>query len=197
VIIAVEGLMCVGKSSAIRRCTAPDVEHIDEVLDASDIALVPPVRMPDRAHSSHEWFVRNDWAKSSRIRGSHKHVLLDRYFVSTMAYMHSASRGAGHVLEFEELWSRCFEPLAQPDLWIMVQEDPRSSFARAATLRPHLLAGEWATEASVARLCRAFESTFDWLTDRGIAQSLRRVTSDQLRQDPEYLIRCFDSEASA
>lgn len=191
-IVAVEGLMCVGKSTAIRNCALVDVERIAEVLSDVEIRQIPAIRrMPATPYPSNDWFIRNDWAKSRKICNSSKNVLLDRYFVSTMAYMHSASQAAGRVLEFSELWHSCFEPLARPDLWIMVEEDPRSSFARASAIRPQSLTGEWATAASVARLQRAFDAAFEWLSNEGVVRHFVRIASGQLHDDPTYLMGCF------
>jgi hypothetical protein len=196
VIVALEGLMCVGKTSSIARLASgrAGTHVVAEVLPR---ALVE--QQPRFAHAGEsDFYVRNDHAKSSILesRTLGELVLMDRYFVSTVAYKLARDYGRPDAGRTRDEIHRLFPGVRQPDCWILLEENAGRSCERAAQLRPELLIGLWASPDAVARLAGELRCAIDVVRTLQDHTAVYVVSSDRVFHVPWTLDDILEQEAA-
>lgn len=130
--IAIEGLMRVGKTSSILRVrnSYKGIEVIPEIMP------FPLIDM--NTNRGDDFFIQNDLAKSAALRKilldkKYNIVLLDRYFISTLAYMLSEMDlgWKSEKMTISDLIDRNYSNIVIPDHWIYIEESPYASWSRS------------------------------------------------------------------
>ncbi|WP_281884491.1 hypothetical protein [Paenibacillus sp. YYML68] len=110
----------------------------------SNVVTIPEV-MPlhliesERVRSGEQnYYILNDLAKSAAAKevihnNKDQVILIDRYFVSTLAYLltERVLESNSRECSFFELYTEWYGETILPDRWIFIEDDPRQSWMRS------------------------------------------------------------------
>lgn len=151
-IIAFEGMSCVGKTTTIGRLnnSRTNCNLINEMIFQID-----PFGFKK------EVFGLGDEIKSRLIElGCRPHTLLDRYYIATFL-----CQGRYRQDTILEDLARHSEGLIEPDLWVYIRMDPVESFQRYKKWRAVDGLDPWANLDNVKRIYSGYEKIFSELNN--------------------------------
>lgn len=132
-ILAVEGLSCVGKTSLINTIA----------LENSSVNVIPEWCINvNHIDYGNDVFRLNDLLKSRLIKISKKNdIYLDRYFISSVVcQLYARKFDEADSVEFFKKYARSFY---LPDVWIYITEEPELSFERVIKCREKNINDPW------------------------------------------------------
>lgn len=158
-VIAIEGLACVGKTTLVEKLATeiPGCVVVPETFP--DI-----LRLVCDAGPFGGAFYLNDLHKGvlcSRHAGIGRTVILDRYFVSTIAH-HLAARTfliPNDLLGAyaQNLVETYYAAIPHPDIWVYLNADANAAWDRYRKIRDQDLSSQWATLDGTIRIQNAME----------------------------------------
>lgn len=159
-IIAIEGLACVGKSTLIQRLSSE--------LSATCVPEVVPEVVNhccDHGHGFAGPYYANDLAKSCQAATAaqfNKIVLVDRYYVSTIAHYlaRCCVSPPQMILRAAELFDDFYMGVQAPDLWLYLVEEPKAAWSRYTAIRPQDMSSQWTTLEGTTRIRDAMDICF-------------------------------------
>ncbi|MGG3662120.1 hypothetical protein [Bacillus gobiensis] len=193
-ILALDGLMRVGKTSTIQylKKELTGIRVIEEVL---------PIKLIEAENQflnegDDNFYICNDWAKS-RLIGQHveeKWVVMDRYFLSTIAYMFSRDKEFPNIECIKEKTQQLFGGINLPDIWILIVCDPVASWKRSCEQIGLENLGLWGDLSFVKRLSLNFERIFELFSSLYPFVKLFIIKSDELVANPNMLKKFLREE---
>lgn len=160
--IAIEGLACVGKTTLC--------ELLAQQLPGK---LVPEVlKFANKIESDYRSnYYESDLSKSQILKDqleSDPPILLDRYYISTLAHTIAYEILGGKKLSEAMVLSKLSEEylslLKQPTLWIYLRENPKISFCRYSNLRVQDENSLWSNLDGTMLLGRIYDQIFEILS---------------------------------
>jgi len=181
-IIAIEGLACVGKTSAATMLadTIRGARLIEEVMPnvVASVCSAGPF--------AGAFYINDLWKAScaEQVATANQICILDRYYVSTVSH-YLARRGAKcDVAEEMEVARKIigdyYLGVPRPDLWIYVVSDPEEAWERYCRLRVVDSGSEWASREGTLRIHAAMHAM---LTTQEIGNVLSIRSEANIRAD--------------